>query len=186
MDVVRPPYGETLRKLRLLAERYQACKATRGLRVSIATQHRSMFGVSLIEEDTGAHRKNVERSGLILTEKTLGLLAMEGITERGMETYLRERLPNDSRWIARAWDEWNRPAAAEGPGKWWPMPVFPAVLKCSDSSFRTVALGLELMGLIDKTKATSRRGDMSRRAKVMRITPAGLALLNDFRRNDHA
>lgn len=185
-DMFRSPYEKTLRKLRLLAERYRASKATRNLPASIAAQHRSMFGVSLIEEDNGAHTKSIERSGLILTENILGLLAMEEVTPHGMEKYLRDRLPADSGWITRAYDEWTRPAGEEMPGKWWPMPVFPTVLKCPDSTFRTIAIGLELMGLIEKAKAKPQRGDMSRRAKVVRITPTGLAFFNDFKGNDNA
>ena len=171
---------ETKRKLLLLAAIYKERVGRDALPKSIRAQHKHMFGLTVLE-DLGVDAQNVarSRSGLIITETMLGFLDIDGISDRAFSKIVVDRA-QIADWSKHVYPEWVLPADGATVGKWWISPVLEALLEHPSSSVRSVILGLEAMGVIERRLAKHQRSAKSR-ARAVRLTRFGKELLENFK-----
>lgn len=170
---------ETTRKLKLLAEKYVKSRASRSMTGHIRKQHQHMFGLTLFyESDVNPHSLKRSRAGLILTEKLLGLLNLNLPSGDQMRVVLgQEKRPKEVRsWASPAAKEWEEKLPDGSLGRWWPMPILHSFVGAPESTLRSVLLGMEAMGLVEKKRATN-SPKPKMRCKVVRITSEGVAFL---------
>lgn len=166
-------FSDTERKLRALAELYMTAAALVRLPENVKKLHRSMFGLTLYDEESGAHSAIYSRSGLILTEKILDLLCRNVEADR-LRSYLRGLPKKGPLWADTAFAEWQRPAGRTPTGAWWPQVVLPEATRSRISTLNIVVGGLEMMGLVERTKVLPENRPHPRsRGLVIRATAAG-------------
>lgn len=171
---------ETKRKLLLLAGIYKERVKRDAFPMAIRQQHKHMFGLTVLE-DLGINAQNVtrSRSGLIITEMMIGFLDIEDITESAFSKIVADRV-NIADWSDHVYHEWVHPSDAAAKGKWWINPVLEDLLEQPRSSVRSVVLGLEAMGVIERRRAKHQRSPKSR-AQAVRLTQFGKELLENFK-----
>lgn len=171
---------ETKRKLLVLASTYKEKVGRTVLPASIRSQHEHMFGLTVLD-DLGVDSQSVtrSRSGLIITETMLGFLDIADISPGAFSNIVSKRV-NVSTWATSVYPEWVLPAEDANVGRWWISPVLADLLEHPSSSIRSVTLGLEAMGVIQRRRAKHQHKPKSR-AQAVRLTAFGKALLEDLK-----
>jgi hypothetical protein len=151
-----PQFSELERKLKLLWRWYARSAAARQLAPHIRQQHMSMFGGTLFGGDVNPHSLLRSRSGLIVTEQLMFALVLDDIKPEKFQAAINNR-PAIREWADIAYREWSSPASSGTPGRWWPLPVVYGLLPGHPrSTIRSVVIGLEAMGVIEKRNAIFR------------------------------
>lgn len=180
--------GETVRKLRVLSDWYNAQVDTSLLSPSIRKAHRHTFGLTGFDAGVPVVQSLARsRSGLAVTESIVRYLnanpkVVEAFSEKSMSGLIGSREPI-SGWAEHFWPEWSESSKERDCGKWWPMPVLTHLMSkhFPASTIRSTVIGLEAMGVIERRRS-KRQGNPKSRANVVRLTKLGEKLDMDLRK----
>ena len=176
---------EIKRKLRLLAKSYREAPKTKSIKYSIQKAHKHMFGLTVFEDHAETPWPVIKsRSGLIIFEKILVLLAKTDIKQDKLSNYIQS-FPSVSEWADVAFAEWQEPDSEGRIGQWWAQPVFYAIIQnkaqLSESAVRLSLIAFEAMEIIERRRIKHKPNPKSR-ANALRLTAKGFELLKELKK----